>query len=203
MEELTERTQQVIESLTENEALTDNLDDAGARLLLDWGIAYGKWVVQSTAHLAKEAANGAMEPRLQAIRRLLRTVNQHFASSTSDTAQTDTVANQTLLRAVLEQAAMIWGPGFSAPDDQQLTAFSAQLANAAQTPATLIAALRNFVDQHQGAQQPPTMPPQNAPGKDAPEKRVVTPQPLSTHLPWIKRLFTQLRRFYPQPKQID
>lgn len=201
MEELTQRTQQVVESLTENEALTDNLDDAAAQALLDWGTAAGKAVVQDTVGLEDEAAEAAMKPRLQATRRLLRTVNNYFAptaaSEARGAAQPDHEAMLTLLRQVVEQAAVLWGPSFRKPDDQQLADFATQLQKEASTPQALIARLRNLVDQHLTAAPATSDQAQTA----APESQPSTPPPVAAQTPWLKRLLEQLRRIYPLQNQ--
>ncbi|MEZ4728282.1 MAG: hypothetical protein R3E79_14205 [Caldilineaceae bacterium] len=202
MEELTQRTQQVVESLTGNEALTDHLDDAAAQELLDWGIATGKAVVQSTADLTEEVADATMQPRLQATRRLLRTVNRYFAATDAPTAraviQPDHEALLTLVQQTTEQAAVIWGSRFRQPDDQQLAAVAAQLQKEASTPQALIAGLRRFVDQQVTA-GPVTSVPPDPPTAD--QTQLTTTQPVVAQTPWMKRLLEQLRRFYPQQQQ--
>jgi len=201
MEELTQRTQQVIESLTENEALTDNLDDAAADELLNWGIATGKTVVQSTVGLTDEAADAAMQPHLQATRRLLRSVNNYFAPATAPTTraavQPDHEALLTLLRQTTEQAALIWGPRFHPPDEQQLAIVATQLQNEASTPQALIIQLRQFVDQQLTTAPAVVHQPQSVAAESPP----TTDQPVVPQTPWMKRLLQQLRRFYPQQQQ--
>lgn len=202
MDPLPQRTQQVIESLTENEALTDQLDDTAAQLLLDWGIALSKPIVQSTAALDETAAADAMQPQLQATRRLLRAVNRHFTPAateqTSRAAPASNEATLAMLHAVVEQASIILGARFNKPDEQQLARFADQLANEARTPQALILALQKFVDQHQ-VTPPPSPPPEAA----AAQSHTSAAQPLKAQPPWMQRLFEQLRRFYQPPKEMD
>ncbi|MBN1874276.1 MAG: hypothetical protein JXA33_08590 [Anaerolineae bacterium] len=70
------RESRAAESLLENEALTAALDDTAAKVLLDWGVACAKMIAQSTAGLDDLEAEEAMAPRLRAIRRFMRLVNQ-------------------------------------------------------------------------------------------------------------------------------
>lgn len=217
MEASAERLQQVIESLTGNEALTDQLDDAAAQTLLDWGIAAGKAVVQSTAALPD--ADDAMQPRLKAIRHLLRAVNGYFTPA-PDTAASDpqahAAATVALLQRVGEHLATIEGDRFAKPDEAQLAAFAAQLAPKAASPQTFIEELRNFFAQPAppaaGAESPIVTPP--APVVETPtpspapvaESPAVPPPPTVApttllRTDWLARVFSQLRRFYRQPHQ--
>lgn len=233
MEASTQRLQQVVESLTGNEALTDQLDDAAAQALLDWGIAYGKAVVENTANLPD--ADDAAQPRLQAIRRLLRTVNSYFtpaAEAVDSEPQARTTATSALLQRVVEQVAIIEGDRFAKPDEAQVATFAAQLAQQAATPQAFITALRHFFEQPAppptpGAASPTTPPPAlntesavtpppapvvdraDAPpsvpvAESSPTPAPVTASPAPTTIlrtDWLRRVFSQLRRFYRQPQQ--
>lgn len=235
MESSTQRLQQVVESLTENEALTDQLDDAAAQALLDWGIAYGKAVVENTANLPD--ADDAAQPRLQAIRRLLRAVNSYFtpaAEAVESEPQAQSTVTSALLQRVVEQVAIIEGDRFAKPDEAQVATFAAQLAQQAATPQAFITALRHFFEQPappptpgdespttpspaltaessvtssptSGVERAETLPPVPvAESSPAPAQASVTASPAPTTIlrtDWLKRVFSQLRRFYRQPHQ--
>ena len=233
MEASTQRLQQVVESLTENEALTDQLDDAAAQALLDWGIAYGKAVVENTANLPD--ADDAAQPRLQAIRRLLRAVNSYFtpaAEAVDSEPQAPTAATSALLQRVVEQVAIIEGDRFAKPDEAQVATFAAQLAQQAATPQAFITALRHFFEQSALPPTPvvesPTTPPPTlsaessvtpsptlgvdradalpsvsvAESSPTPASVAASPAPTTIlRTDWLRRVFSQLRRFYRQPHQ--
>lgn len=218
MEAEAQRLQQVIESLTENEALTDQLDDTAAQTLLDWGTAYGKTVVQSTAELPN--TDDAMQPRLKAIRHLLRAVNNYFTpapDAPANDAQARTAATLALLQRVVEQLVTIEGNNFVKPDEAQLTAFAAQLAQKAESPQAFIEDLRSFFTQPAPppapvAESPTVAPPApsvadpGAPSAPVAESPVVPSPPAVApttvlRTDWLARVFSQLRRFYRQPHQ--
>ena len=235
MEASTQRLQQVVESLTGNEALTDQLDDAGAQALLAWGIAYGKAVVENTANLPD--ADDAAQPRLQAIRRLLRAVNSYFtpaAEAVDSEPQAQSTATSALLQRVVEQVAIIEGDRFAKPDEAQVATFAAELAQQAATPQAFITALRHFFEQPAPPPTPvadssttpsPTLstesavtPPATLGGdhadalpsvpvaesSPAPTPTSIAASPAPTTIlrtDWLRRVFSQLRRFYRQPQQ--
>ncbi|MBX3012158.1 MAG: hypothetical protein KF832_11660 [Caldilineaceae bacterium] len=232
MEALPQRTQQVVESLTDNEALTDNLEDEAAQALLDWGIALGKTVVQSTANLDDTAAEEAIAPGLKATRRLLKVVNQHFAADHEPTTSrsmeptTDQAGNdeenalRPLLRDIVQQVTLILGPTYQPPTEEQLTTFAAQFAKETPTPQALIQALRRFIEQPSEEAAPRGEPPRSEP-EPIPEALpmaaqsppIATPvstvappshaQPVAALSPWMKRLREQLRRLYQHPNKMD
>jgi hypothetical protein len=159
MDDVAQRTQRVIESLQENEALTDNLDDEAAQALLDWGSAYAQAIAASTAGLDEAAAEEAMAERLQALRRLLRTVNAHAdpaqAPQAGDRAAT-MAYHRAWLDQVMAQIAIIQGQTFVPPADQQLAELAARWAEAP-SPLRIITELRTMVEspaagQNQAAQ---------------------------------------------------
>ena len=156
MDELNTRIQQAAESILENEALTDNLDDQGGQALLDWGVALAKQVAQTTEGMDETAAETAMADKLAAIRRLLRAVNKRFDPTliadlkTNDKATAE--ANTKLLDQAVEQAAIIFAPHFTQPTAEQRVSVVEQILQPLATPSALIASLRSFIDQHGTAQ---------------------------------------------------
>jgi hypothetical protein len=153
MDELTGRERQAMESILDNEALTANLDDAAAQVLLDWGTAYARQAAQQPPD--RGDADALLEEKLQATHRLMRAVNQRFDPAILAQAETDqqarTQADQRLLQQVFEQASIIWESQLAIPTDEQLMEFAqAELAQS-DTPQTLIKTLRRFVEQQEGA----------------------------------------------------
>lgn len=172
MDELTARIQRAAESILENEALTDNLDDEGGQTLLDWGVELAKQVAQTTDGLDEAAAEAAMADKLAAIRRLLRAVNKRFdptlVTDLSTDSQAMAEANTKLLEQVLEQVGLILEPNFTQPTPAQLTSFGEQTLQPIATPPALIASLRSFIEQH-GTAQPAEQTTPTAPRVDTPE----------------------------------
>ncbi|RIK39039.1 MAG: hypothetical protein DCC55_19305 [Chloroflexi bacterium] len=156
MGELTPRESQAMESILDNEALTSNLDDAAAQVLLDWGTAYAREIAQRTAGL--DDAEALLEEKLQATHRLMRAVNQRFdpailAEFESD-PQARAQADRRLLKHLLEQAAVIEGAQLVKPADEQLIGFAQDELARAGTPQALITTLRRLVEQY--LEPPPT-----------------------------------------------
>lgn len=118
-DELFSRIARAVESILENEGLTADLDDAAAKVLLDWGADSAKLVVQSTSGLAADVAEEAMAPRLRANRRMLRLVNRwepkHSHASIDDNALS--------LAGLVEQATIIYAEDFTPPTAEWQAAF--------------------------------------------------------------------------------
>lgn len=113
-----ERATRAAESILDNESLTADLDDAAAKVLLDWGIACAELVARETADLSAQEAGEAIDSRLRAIRRLMRQVRQ-WATNRPDM---DAETGAKLLNEIIEQAAAIY-PGFAPPDNKRRNAF--------------------------------------------------------------------------------
>jgi hypothetical protein len=159
MAEANERVRQAIESLLENESLTDNLDDEAAQTLLDWGITYTRLILGSPLG---EAVEEALEEKLRAVRRLLRVVNGRFDPAKREqlaaNPQATVATNVQWLEQIVEQVAIIVGADFVKPDVEQLTGFAREALVQAGTPQAMIRALRQWIDQHTsppGQEEPP------------------------------------------------
>lgn len=139
---LLRRETRVVESLLENERLTDELDDEAAQLLLDWGMAYAKAIVQSTSGLDDEAAEEAMYPRLRALRRTMRTISRWAVKQ----PEWDSERNADSLAKIIEQIPTIYGEGYTPPTPQQSDTFLQQQAEFAGNPTRLITNLRKWLE---------------------------------------------------------
>lgn len=142
MDELSWRIKRVTESILENESLTADLNDKAAQALLDWMIDCAKMVAQSTATLDEQAAEEAISPRLRAIRRLMRLVNNWGAQG----PPAETVANREQLDKILEQATTIYGQDFTTFDSNRLNAFWEQEVDSVEEPQKLIESLRALIE---------------------------------------------------------
>jgi hypothetical protein len=141
MDKLTQRINRAVENILENEALTSNLDDDAAQALLDWGIACAQMIAQSTEWLSDIEAEDAMSPRLRAIRRMMRHVNQ-WIPQRLEAGSEDNAAS---LAKIIEQATVIYGKDFTHPGSiQQQNAFLRR--NLAASPVETIASLRVLIE---------------------------------------------------------
>ena len=141
MDEFADRSRRAVESLLENESLTSSLDDAAAQVLLKWGTDCAKLIVSSTAGLDAASAEDAMYPRMRALRRLMRRVNK-WAAQRGGLDQSGDAAS---LEQVIEQSAIIYRPGFVAPEQDQHRSFLMRLAFSSE-PAQMIADLRALIE---------------------------------------------------------
>ena len=101
------RLQREMESLYANEGLTGDIDDSTARLLLDWAEHQVHQVVDTTAEMEDAAAEEVMYPRMKALRRIARYVNQALSGQgePSDLAE-----------KIVAQARILYGEAFVEPD---------------------------------------------------------------------------------------
>lgn len=138
---LEQRARRAAESILENESLTDELDDAAAKALLDWGLACTKMIVRSTANLGDAQADEVMSSQLRAVRRLMRSANKWV----SERQEMDAEDQLKYLNRVIEQASVIYGVDFSVPASEGCDAFVRRLERV-DDPVQMIADLRDFVE---------------------------------------------------------
>ncbi|MEJ2757143.1 MAG: hypothetical protein P8046_01560 [Anaerolineales bacterium] len=127
------RLQREIEGLYGNEALTSDLDDSSAKVFLKWAEDRVRNIVDSTENLDDDAADDRMYPRLKAIRRMARYVNQAIAEQT---------AAPELIEKIIEQAKVLYGKSFAEPDRQKLQAMLMRRSDA----TDFIQALKMFLE---------------------------------------------------------
>ncbi len=144
--EMEKRLQIAMDGVYGNEAFTSDLDDLSADTFLKWAAARVAEIVSVTEGMDDQTAEAAMYPRLKALRRFARHVNE-IASGSSDRAA--------LVGKLFEQAREIYGKDLSAvlPD---VTAALAAIPQ--DEPVLLIQALQHFfegdVDDRSTDQQP-------------------------------------------------
>jgi len=101
----------------ENESLTEGLDTEAANLLLNWGIERAREIAWDFAEVRdEEQAQTLMYPRLRALRRMMSSITTLICYQSS----LDATARAELLDQVLAQAGIVYGPGFSAPNEARL-----------------------------------------------------------------------------------
>jgi hypothetical protein len=135
--DLSERIRRVSESILENESLTGELEDAPAKLLLDWALSCTREIVQGTGGLHDAAAEEAMAPRLKALRQMLRSASR-LASSRSP--EVDITAE---LNRFYELAGKVYGRHIMPSDADQEEMVAGNFPN----PQELIARLRTKIDE--------------------------------------------------------
>ena len=133
MDAISHRIKKVVESVVENEALAEGLDEAAAEILQGWGIKQATNVAPKTAMLDDESAEKEMYPHLKASRRLIRAIRvwvQHEAESSAE-------EREKLWAKVSKRAIELYGDGISLPAPEHF---------AGQTPAEFIKNLRDWLE---------------------------------------------------------
>ena len=142
MNGIKERIEKAAQSILENEKLTADLDDDAAQVLLDWGIASAKRIVQGTLGLDDMEAEDAMYQPMRANRRLMRGVNKLVSRFEILKKEGQFEA----LEKIISQAGVIYGDDYVPPTpDQQSTFLSETVELIADIPQW-IAKLRSFVE---------------------------------------------------------
>ncbi len=151
MDLLQRRTQRVAQSLLENESLTADLDDAQAQVLLDWALERAETIVQRTAGLGEAEAEEELGPRLRALRRLLRRVNQ-WLSGGDDMDQRTSAET---LAQIVGQAQVVSGPDYAPPPADQLRSLSRLRFELADDPSQMLARLLALIQPGSTEQEEP------------------------------------------------
>lgn len=129
------RLQRAAESILENEALTADLDDEAAQVLLDWGVTLAQRITSETIELDQAAAEEATYQPMRALRKMLRQIN-HWANNPEISG----------LEKIIEQAAITYGAGYAASGSDLQAQFSDQIRTGALNPAENIRQLRAFIE---------------------------------------------------------
>lgn len=136
------RKNNTVESILENESLTSYLDDPAADVLIDWGIACAEMVVKNTLQMDDEQAEEYMYARMRTVRRMMRRVNRWIQKRPG----LDAEGSQNFLGKVIEQAAIVYGEQFIAPNDMRQKGFIRLHMLMRGNDARMIANLRRMID---------------------------------------------------------
>jgi hypothetical protein len=128
------RIKSAVESILENEALTDGLDDQAAQVMLEWG--------RMTAQSIARQGGADMDARLRSLRLLLRAINRWVSSQPLE-AHAD---QHPVLGEILEQAAILYGRSIPV-DRQTMPATLIKAVGPTPDSANLITALLSWLDQ--------------------------------------------------------
>ena len=123
------RIRRAAESILENEALTADLDDQAAKVLLDWGVTQAQLIAAETIEMDDTQAEEAMYRPMRALRKMLRTANKWAVDP-----------QETTLARILKQSEIVYS---SIPDEEQQTAF---LAHIPEDAAERVNMLRGFIE---------------------------------------------------------
>jgi hypothetical protein len=116
-----DRRQQAVERILGDVSLTDYLDDAQGRRLLNWGAKLARWQVVQTAVMGAEQADTFLGERLQGVRTVIRRINRLVGEMSGMAA--DEIAER--LEAIFEKAGELSGTQIERPDD--LEGYAARL----------------------------------------------------------------------------
>jgi hypothetical protein len=99
-----QRRQRVMEQITADVTLTDNLSDAMAGRLIQWGTALANWQLVQATEMDDATADAYLETHMKALRKAIRRVNRLIGELPG--AAHDEIA---------EALAMIFGPAAKLP----------------------------------------------------------------------------------------
>ena len=116
------RTRQVIEQITGDSSLTDDVNDTEGIRLLNWGTAHARRLVMYTFEMDDFAANEYLETQIPNLRRVIRRTNKLVAAASA--AAIEEIA--TRLQALLEAAQQVPVITPQPPDDFQVAAQTLQ-----------------------------------------------------------------------------
>jgi len=138
------RTQKVVESLLDNESLAEHLETGPAQELLDWGFRLARHIVASTAGLDDVSAEATMQPRLRALRQMMRGASLWAAgkySAPEDRAR--------LRDRLIQYAQAIYGGTLDLAASVELDNLLQQAAANTMKPLELVQALRALFERMQ------------------------------------------------------
>jgi hypothetical protein len=133
-----ERAQQAAEQLLGDESLTDEMQDAEAQTLLDWGIAFSQRLSENTLEMDDAIAEEYLSAALPNLRRVIRRTNKLVGSLPQ--ADTEMIAGS--LAAIFESAAQV--PELAATPPGDLSTLAGSLAQL--SPADALAQILSLLD---------------------------------------------------------
>lgn len=101
--DLEKRIRMAAESILENEALREGLNDDAAAVLIDWGVARAKQIAEETTNLEDdEEANEAAYPRMRGLRKILSAAAGLCAENLEPARQAE------LLQQIADQVPLVY-----------------------------------------------------------------------------------------------
>ncbi len=116
------RTRQVVEQITGDSSLTDDVNDSEGIRLLNWGTAHARRLVMYTFEMDDYAAEEYLEAQIPNLRRVIRRTNKLVAAASAATVEEIATRLQALLEAAQQVPVITPQP----PDDFQAAAQTLQ-----------------------------------------------------------------------------
>jgi hypothetical protein len=109
--DIEQRKRMAVESLLENEALRDGMDDESASALLEWGSACAKRIAEATASLEDDdEADEMTYPRMRALREMLLSVQKLYSKNVS------AFQRGAVLKEIAEKLPLVYGENVLSPE---------------------------------------------------------------------------------------
>ena len=136
------RVEEAIGEITGNEALLEMLETEAAVEMLDWGKSMAVSLIDETGDLDDSAANLVLEPRLKAVRQIMRSAGNWAAGK-----YTNPEDRIRLREKLLEELKIIRGEAASLPSADKLDTTINQVDDRRNTPQQLILKLKELLDE--------------------------------------------------------
>lgn len=133
-----ERAQQAAEQLLGDESLTGEMQDAEAKTLLDWGIAFSRRLSDHTLEMDDARAEEYLSAALENLRRVIRRTNKLVGSL----PQADLEMSMSRLAGIFESAAQV--PELASTPPGDLATLAGNLAQL--PPADALAQILSSLD---------------------------------------------------------
>ena len=109
--DIEKRKRMAVESLLENEALREGMDDESASALLEWGAACAKRIAEANSEVEDDdEAEEMTYPRMRALRDMLRSVQKLYSNNVS------VFQRGAVLKEIAEQLPHVYGDGLPLPE---------------------------------------------------------------------------------------
>lgn len=124
-----DRVRGLVEQIVGDASLTEDMDDAPAQQLLEWGIAQAQRLALRTAQMDEGQAQEYLDAHMQALRRLMRCINRLMGAL----PHAESAGLEGHLRQIFEAADSLDGVAYERPADlyamaQQMGALPADAA---------------------------------------------------------------------------
>ena len=136
------RVEEAIGEITGNEALLEMLETEAAVEMLDWGKSMAISLFDETGDLDDNAPSLVLEPRLKAVRQIMRSAGNWAAGK-----YTNPEDRIRLREKLLEELKIIRGEAASLPSADKLDTTINQVDDRRNTPQQLILKLKELLDE--------------------------------------------------------
>jgi len=159
--DMDKRIKMAAESILENEALRQGLNDEAASALLDWGTARAKEITATTTNVEDDdEAQEAVYPRMRALYQILGDVVSLCAENADPAQRTG------LLQEIAAQVPLVYGPAAAIEAGKW-----ANLPLAPGNPAQMIVHVRAFIENNVKDSAPENTPKKEFPKEQKPQKK--------------------------------